>query len=43
MIEIKGREFVGPLEEMIENTPGLREMLEEIYTYDVEEDIGSWS
>jgi hypothetical protein len=38
MIEIKGRKFEGPLAEMIENTPGLREMLEDVYTIERDED-----
>ena len=43
MLEIKGRTFEGELADTIRNTPGMIEMLEEIYSYEVEEDSTSWS
>ena len=38
MIEIKGRKFEGPLADMIVNTPGLRELLEDVYNIERDED-----
>ena len=43
MLEIKGRTFEGELAEVIENTPGMKEMIEDIYTYEIEEESSSWS
>ncbi len=43
MIEIKGREFDGELEQIIKDNDDIRVVFEEIYTYDIDEDSSSWS